>query len=438
MGSYGAKVEEGRNKDVENVNPTEVEDKSGEKDAKSTSPNQTPSASHKSSAHVLDEPAIETGSHKPNPTLPSHTEDILSASIVSPIREPLCTPLSSQKDGGLTIKIHSPMGLLQPHGDACVDPHHMSEPPTSLPEGVTRAHGFFDLEPQRTPLGKSLQKGPGPSVIETNRMEVGYPEKEVRGSSRSPREVNINTTSEGAFNSKATEEPCIGPSGSQEDYITKGEFQTFATEVFCRLDELKSSKSFASEAPPDVLQHHTTAIKDLTSAVSSLQQQINGFPTKADVSSVINNVTFDSSFLDSLKSQLASVGEQYAIDLAEAGYLNFTSSQKEICDLVDKTIVVGISPKKGNPKSLATREEVRNVSDKFLRDNRNPHTINTINNLAEKTLNLQAVVTNIITKALDQAIQTQLKPVRKFSKLLSSKLKHSHLLTSRLRKARLT
>ncbi|KAJ9547378.1 hypothetical protein OSB04_019921 [Centaurea solstitialis] len=288
-----------------------------------------------------------------------------------------------------------------------------------------RAHEFFDLEPQRIPLGKSFQEGSGPSEIDTNRMEVGYPEKEVRGSSKSPGEVNLNTTSEGAFNSKATEGTCVGPSDSNKDYVTKGEFQTFAKEVFKRLDELKISKSPSSDVPPDVLQNHTTTITNLTSVVSSLQQQINSLPSKADVSSAINNVSFDTSFLDSLKSQLASVGEQYAIDLAEAGYVNFTSFQKEIRNLVAKALVIGTSPNKGNAQSLATRD-AHNVQ------------IRTINTIAEKTLNLQGTVTHIIAKALDNAIRTQMKPVRKFSKLLSAKLKHSRLLTSRLRKARLT
>ncbi|KAJ9544416.1 hypothetical protein OSB04_024123 [Centaurea solstitialis] len=239
-------------------------------------------------------------------------------------------------------------------------------------------------------------------------MEVGSPVMEVRGSSRSPREDNIKTNSEGAFNSKATKETCVGSLGTQADYVTKGEFQTFATEV------------------------------------SSL-------PTTDGISFVLNNISFDVSFLDSLKRQLASVGQQYAIDLENAAYHDFESFKKEIRALVNKAIVLDVTPDKGNPKSLATRgqlcemvqclgAEVRALSEKFLQDNRDTHEvqIRTINSLAEKTLQLQGCITTDISKALHNAIRVELKPVRKFSKLLSAKLKHAHRLNSRLQKARLT
>ena len=436
MGSLEGNVEEGRNKDAGSTIPSEIDTRTGEKDAERTPPIQSPSATHISSAHVLDEQAIESGSHKPNPTQSSHTEAIPSASVVSPIREAKHTSLSSQKDSDLTIKTYSPKGLLQQHGDACVDPPHTTQTPIVISETLTKAQEFFELEPQSTTLGTSSPKVSKPSGIDTNRMEVGDPALDVRGSSRSPREVNLNTTSEGAFNSKANEETCVGPSGSTEDYVTKGEFQTFATEVFRRLDELKSSKSPSPDVTSDTLAAHTQALSNLTSAISSLQQQISAIPSRDDVTSAINNVTFDSSFLNAISNQLASIGEQYAADLEIAGYHDLCEFKNEIRDLVNSAVIAGNGPDTGDLRRLATRREfrdmvqclgdhVRDVTAEFLRDNATAHRslIHFMKQTLDANADFRKALSGDIDTILHNAVQDHLTPLRKISKQFSAQVK---------------
>ncbi|KAJ9561915.1 hypothetical protein OSB04_007075 [Centaurea solstitialis] len=331
--------------------------------------------------------------HTPNLTPPNRIEDIPSIFVAQDAREPHNNPPSSQKDGGLIIKIHSPKGLPRLYRVACVGPLHQSEQPTLLPEGVEKAHGFFGLKHQRTPLGTSPKQGSRPSAGETNRMEVSSPEKEVRGSFRSPREVNITATSEGLLQSKSTEATCVGALESPRDYVTNEDFQNFATSVLHKLDELKSSTSRSTEAAPDTkvqevlsqhietLKAHTEALTKVTSAIDSLQTSISSLPSKVYVSDAINSVQVNSSFLDLLKTELAEIGKEYARDLAASRYINYNSFKTEIREIVDKAITIGVSPYQGHPKSLATRgdlrntvaalgEEVRHTSAQFMYDNK--------------------------------------------------------------------
>ncbi|KAJ9561917.1 hypothetical protein OSB04_007077 [Centaurea solstitialis] len=220
-------------------------------------------------------------------------------------------------------------------------------------------------------------------------MEVGSPEKEVRGSFRSPREVKIIATSEGLLQSKSTEETCVGASESPRDYVTKEDFQNLATSVLHKLDELKSSTSRSTEAATDtkvqevLIQHiealkaHTEALTKVTSAIDSLQTSISSLPSQVYVSDAINSVQVNSSFLDLLKTEHAEIGKEYSRDLAASGYINYNSFKTEIREIVDKAITIGVSPDQGHQKSLATRgdlsnmvaalgEEVRRTSAQFM------------------------------------------------------------------------
>ena len=53
--------------------------------------------------------------------------------------------------------------------------------------------------------------------------------------------ANIKTTVEGAIHSMAQSGSLVGPDAPQNKYVTKEEFKTFATNLFTKLDELKSS-----------------------------------------------------------------------------------------------------------------------------------------------------------------------------------------------------
>ena len=252
-----------------------------------------------------------------------------------------------------------------------------------------------------------------------DRTEVGT--LGIRGSSGSLREVNIKTTSEGALKSKATEEPCVGSLGSPKDYVTKKDFKTFVTSVFQKLEELKSSNSSTQAAPQvqevqtaearrqhtEALKTHSEAMSKLTSAISELQTSIKALPTKDDASSAVNSVTIDDSFYNKLKTELASIGKDYASDLEAAGYLNYDVFKKEIKDSVNSALVLGATPFEGHPKAPATRgdlsnlvcaigEQVRTVTTKFLEDHRVAHNLHqgTMDKLYEETRGLQGAITS--------------------------------------------
>ncbi|KAJ9561912.1 hypothetical protein OSB04_007072 [Centaurea solstitialis] len=272
-------------------------------------------------------------------------------------------------------------------------------------------------------------------------MEVGSPEKEVRGSFRSPREVNITATSEGLLQSKSTEATCVGASESPRDYVTNEDFQNFATSVLHKLDELKSSTSRSTEAAPDTkvqevlsqhietLKAHTEALTKVTSAIDSLQASISSLPSKVYVSDAINSVQVNSSFLDLLKTELAEIGKEYARDLAASRYINYNSFKTEIHEILDKAITIGVSPYQGHPKSLATRgdlsnmvaalgEEVRHTSAQFMYDNKLNMQIQrkTMDKLVEHTISLQANIIGLSQKVVDEALYDKLAPFRKLSK----------------------
>ncbi|KAJ9561913.1 hypothetical protein OSB04_007073 [Centaurea solstitialis] len=279
-------------------------------------------------------------------------------------------------------------------------------------------------------------------------MEVGSPEKEVRGSFRSPREVNITATSEGLLQSKSTEATCVGASESPRDYVTKEDIQNFATSVLHKLDELKSSTSRSTEAAPDTkvqevlsqhieaLKAHTEALMKVTSVMDSLQTSISSLPSKVYVSDAINSVQVNSSFLDLLKTELAEIGKEYARDLAASGYINYNSFNTEIREIVDKAITIGVSPDQGHPKSLVTRgdlsnmvaalgEKVRRTSAQFMYDNKLNMQIQrkTMDKLVEHTISLQANIIGLSQKVVDEALYDKLAPFRKLSKKHTVQLK---------------
>ncbi|KAJ9545116.1 hypothetical protein OSB04_024823 [Centaurea solstitialis] len=247
---------------------------------------------------------------------------------------PSLTPLSSQQDDGFNNSVPSPKDTTEPHGDAYVDPPHMSEQPKSVLETEVRNAEADCLE---------------------------HPTS-TRGSSGSPREGNINTPPEDALHSKATGGPGVGPSGSTRDYVTKAEFQSFAIEVFKRLDKLKSSKNAkiaeALEAHIDALKGVTSTLTEMRSSFQTLQSSIL---YKEDLETKLNYLSLSDDPIKSIKSSATILIAELVSDLVFAGYRDFSKFKDKIKEMVNSVIAFGLSHVEGNPKCLATRGDLSNL-----------------------------------------------------------------------------
>ena len=84
----------------------------------------------------------------------------------------------------------------------------------------------------------------------TIRTFVEIPSKGTRESERSPRTTTIKTAVEDAIGSIAQSEPCVRSDVPQGKFVTKVEFDSFATNLFTKMDELKGSISAPVQTPP--------------------------------------------------------------------------------------------------------------------------------------------------------------------------------------------
>ena len=126
-----------------------------------------------------------------------------------------------------------------------------------------------------------------------------------------------------------------------------------STEAAPKVQEVQTAEALRQHT--EALKTHSEAISKITSAISELQTSIKALPTKDDASSTVNSVIIDDSFYNRLKTELPSIGKDYANDLEAAGYLNYDVFKKEIKDLVNSVLVLGATPSEGHPKALATQ-----------------------------------------------------------------------------------
>jgi L-rhamnose isomerase len=157
-------------------------------------------------------------------------------------------------------------------------------------------------------------------VQHTIRTFVEIPSKGFQGSEGSPRTATIKTTVEGAIDSMAQSEPCVGSDVPQDKFMTKEEFKTFASNLFTKLEGLNSS-ILAPVLEPQA-NPFTEALKANTEALNALKAEVAVLKasavTKDELKKTLTAIKGQSSAIQQIKADIISEAGKYVSDVATA------------------------------------------------------------------------------------------------------------------------
>jgi hypothetical protein len=181
--------------------------------------------------------------------------------------------------------------------------------------------------------------------------------------------------------------------------VTKGEFQTFATEVLKKMEELQSSTTKALQPNTEALQAFTTASNSLASELKTVKSSAI---TKEDLTKALSSFTPTADTLQTFKDDVIDAGKSLVVDLVSAGYSNYSKLNEEIKKMVESAMIIGqsSSSSQANINHLATRREidamvealaniVRKQNENITRDFRASHRI-TASHIRQMTDNIIA------------------------------------------------
>ena len=121
--------------------------------------------------------------------------------------------------------------------------------------------------------------------------------------------------------------PCVGVDVPQKTYVTNEEFKTFATEVFNRSDELKSSIRVTDPIPTsnpisEARKATTEALKDFSEEFKALKASV---ATKS-----INAINSQTSSIVKMKDDVVTEIGKYVSYAATSGYCTTAELKGEI------------------------------------------------------------------------------------------------------------
>ena len=172
---------------------------------------------------------------------------------------------------------------------------------------------------------------------------------------------------EGTSRSKAEGSPCVAGPSSKSDFVTKGELNAFATELFSKMDELKSL--IISQQNPQDLSHIKEALKELSSTTTELKHSLATLQSSAikkdDLTEAFQAMSLNPSSVQTLKNKLSEMAAKFAGDFVTAGYTDYSSFRDEIKEMFSSAVTYGIQSKSSsaNINHLATRRELDAMVD---------------------------------------------------------------------------
>ena len=131
--------------------------------------------------------------------------------------------------------------------------------------------------------------------------------------------------------------PCVGPDAPKNNFVTKEEFKTFATELFTKLDELKSSIPTPVPEPKEALKANTKALNDLKAEVVNLKTSA---ALKEELKKPLTAMEGQTSDVTKMKDDIIIEAGKYVSDVATAGYNDTSKLKEDIKAMVDRALQV--------------------------------------------------------------------------------------------------
>ncbi|XP_024994347.1 protein enabled homolog [Cynara cardunculus var. scolymus] len=108
----------------------------------------------------------------------------------------------------------------------------------------------LDQSPSPLVEGPLADSEPALEPLHDGTAVVPSPPRETQGSAGNPSSTTIpQVETEGVLETKSHSGPCVEPQVTPTTYVTKDEFQSFATSVLCSLDELKINMAHVEPSP---------------------------------------------------------------------------------------------------------------------------------------------------------------------------------------------
>jgi hypothetical protein len=163
----------------------------------------------------------------------------------------------------------------------------------------------------------------------------------------------------------------VGPDAPQNKYVTKEEFNTFATNLFTKLDELKSS--IPTSVPPSPIVQFTEALSKNTAALNALQAEVASLKTSAatkdELKNALSAMEGQTSAVAQLKTDIVTEAGKFVSDVATAGYCDTSKLKDDIKAMVDRALLVcppSSSSAEGEVRTLATKADFMALGDQYL------------------------------------------------------------------------
>ena len=134
--------------------------------------------------------------------------------------------------------------------------------------------------------------------------------------------------------------PCVGPDAPQSNFVTKEEFKTSATELFTKLDELKSSIPAPVPEPNPIVE----ALKANTEALNALKTEVADLKasdaSKEELKKALTAMEAQTSAVTKTKDYIIIEAGKYVSDVATTGYTDTSKLKEDIKALVDRALQV--------------------------------------------------------------------------------------------------
>ena len=165
--------------------------------------------------------------------------------------------------------------------------------------------------------------------------------------------------------------PCVGSDDPQNKYVTKEEFETFATSLFTKLDELKSSLLAVVPPPPENpitedLKQNIDAQKALKVEIASIRTST---ATKDELNNALTAMEGQTCAVIQMKTHISTEAGKFVFDVATAGYCDTSKLKDDIKALVDRALLMCPplqSSAEGEVSALATRADFMALGDQYL------------------------------------------------------------------------